>query len=276
MTDFSVLMSLYIKEKPEYVEECFQSLLRQTVQASEWVVVEDGPLSDGLYEVLDKYEKEYPGLIKRVPRTVNQGLGMAIQAGVPECSNELIARMDTDDICREDRFEKQLAEFEKDPDLDIVGSCIDEFEDTPQDIVASRNVPLTDEEIKKYQKRRDGFNHMTVMYKKSAVLGAGNYQPCPLMEDTYLWVRMMKNGVKCKNIGEPLVYARIGKDMFNRRGGWAYFKKYKAAFKMVYATGYISRFDYFSVISVQFIVALVPRKLRGWIFKKMLHGKKKS
>ncbi len=276
MTDFSVLMSLYIKEKPEYVEECFQSLLRQTVQASEWVVVEDGPLSDGLYEVLDKYEKEYPGLIKRVPRPVNQGLGMALQAGVPECSNELIARMDTDDICREDRFEKQLAEFEKDPDLDIIGSCIDEFEDTPEDIVASRNVPLTDEEIKKYQKRRDGFNHMTVMYKKSAVLGAGNYQPCPLMEDTYLWVRMMKNGVKCKNIGEPLVYARIGKDMFNRRGGWAYFKKYKAAFKMVYATGYISRFDYFSVISVQFIVALVPRKLRGWIFKKMLHGKKKS
>ncbi len=276
MTDFSVLMSLYIKEKPEYVEECFQSLLRQTVQANEWVVVEDGPLTDGLYEVLDKYGKEYPGLIKRVPRPVNQGLGMALQAGVPECSNELIARMDTDDICREDRFEKQLAEFEKDPDLDIIGSCIDEFEDTPEDIVASRNVPLTDEEIKKYQKRRDGFNHMTVMYKKSAVLGAGNYQPCPLMEDTYLWVRMMKNGVKCKNIGEPLVYARIGKDMFNRRGGWAYFKKYKAAFKMVYATGYISRFDYFSVISVQFIVALVPRKLRGWIFKKMLHGKKKS
>ena len=276
MTEFSVLMSLYIKEKPEYVEECFQSLLRQTVQANEWVVVEDGPLSDGLYEVLDRYEKEYPGLIKRVPRPVNQGLGMALQAGIPECSNELIARMDTDDICREDRFEKQLAEFEKDPDLDIIGSCIDEFEDTPKDIVASRNVPLTDEEIKKYQKRRDGFNHMTVMYKKSAVLGAGNYQPCPLMEDTYLWVRMMKNGVKCRNIGEPLVYARIGKDMFNRRGGWAYFKKYKAAFKMVYATGYISRLDYFSVISVQFIVALVPRKLRGWIFKKMLHGKKKS
>ena len=276
MTDFSVLMSLYIKEKPEYVEECFQSLLRQTVQANEWVVVEDGPLTDGLYEVLDKYEKEYPGLIKRVPRPVNQGLGIALQAGVPECSNELIARMDTDDICREDRFEKQLAEFAKDPDLDIIGSNIDEFEDTPQDIVASRNVPLTDAEIKKYQKRRDGFNHMTVMYKKSAVLGAGNYQPCPLMEDTYLWVRMMKNGVKCKNIREPLVFARIGKDMFNRRGGWAYFKKYKAAFKMVYATGYISRFDYFSVISVQFIVALVPRKLRGWIFKKMLHGKKKS
>ncbi|MBR3280066.1 MAG: glycosyltransferase [Lachnospiraceae bacterium] len=276
MAGLSVLMSLYIKEKPEYAEACFKSLLAQTVKADEWVVVEDGPLTDELYSLLDRYEKEYPGLIKRVPLPENRGLGLALRAGIPECSNELIARMDTDDIAREDRFEKQLKEFEADPDLDICGSQIDEFEDTPDNIVASRNVPLTDVEIKKYQRRRDAFNHMTVMYKKKAVLDAGNYQSCPLMEDTYLWVRMMKNGVRCKNSGEALVYARIGRDMFNRRGGWAYFKKYKAAFKMVYATGYISWFDYFSVISVQFIVALVPGKLRGWIFKKMLHGKKKS
>ncbi len=274
MTKFSVLMSLYIKEKPQYVEECFQSLLRQTVKADEWLVVEDGPLTPELYAVLDKYQKEYPGLIKRLPFAENRGLGLALQSGVPECTYDLIARMDTDDICREDRFEKQLAEFEKDPDLDIIGSNIDEFEDTLDTIVANRTVPLTDAEIKKYQKKRDGFNHMTVMYKKKAVLDAGNYQSCPLMEDTYLWVRMMKNGVKCKNIGEPLVYARIGKDMFNRRGGWAYFKKYKAAFKKVYETGYISWFDYASVIIIQFCVALVPQKLRGWIFKKMLHGKK--
>ena len=274
MTKFSVLMSLYIKEKPQYVEECFQSLLRQTVKADEWLVVEDGPLTPELYAVLDKYQQEYPGLIKRLPFAENRGLGLALQSGVPECTYDLIARMDTDDICREDRFEKQLAEFEKDPDLDIIGSNIDEFEDTPDTIVANRTVPLTDAEIKKYQKKRDGFNHMTVMYKKKAVLDAGNYQSCPLMEDTYLWVRMMKNGVKCKNIGEPLVYARIGKDMFNRRGGWAYFKKYKAAFKKVYETGYISWFDYASVIMIQFFVALVHQKLRGWIIKKMLHGKK--
>ena len=274
MTKFSVLMSLYIKEKPQYVEECFQSLLRQTVKADEWVVVEDGPLTPELYAVLDKYEKEYPGLIKRLPFAENRGLGMALQSGVPECTYDLIARMDTDDICREDRFEKQLAEFEKDPDLDIIGSNIDEFEDTPDTIVAKRTVPLTDSEIKKYQKKRDGFNHMTVMYKKKAVLDAGNYQSCPLMEDTYLWVRMMKNGAKCLNIDDSLVYARIGKDMFDRRGGWSYFKKYRTGKKMVYATGYISWFDYASVIIIQFIVALVPRRLRGWIFKKMLHKKK--
>lgn len=274
MAELSVLMSLYFKEKPGYVEECFQSLLRQTVKADEWVVVEDGPLTDELYAVLDKYEKEYPGLIKRVPLEKNQGLGLALQAGVPECSNEIIARMDTDDICREDRFEKQLAEFEKDPELDITGSHIDEFEDTPGTIVAKRIVPVTDAEIKKYQKKRDAFNHMTVMYKKKAVLDAGNYQSCPLMEDTYLWCRMMKNGAKCMNVDDSLVYARIGKDMFDRRGGWAYFKKYKTGKKMVYETGYISWFDYASVIVIQFFVALVPRRLRGWIFKKMLHKKK--
>jgi hypothetical protein len=122
--------------------------------------------------------------------------------------------------------------------------------------------------------KRDAFNHMTVMYKKKAVLDAGNYQSCPLMEDTYLWCRMMKNGVKCANVDDSLVYARIGKDMFDRRGGWAYFKKYKTGKKMVYDTGYISWFDYASVIIIQFFVALVPRRLRGWIFKKMLHKKK--
>ena len=138
MASFSVLMSVYIKEKPEYIRACFDSLLRQTVQADEWVIVEDGPLTDELYSVLDEYQKAYPGLIKRVPQEKNQGLGAALRSGIPECRNELIARMDTDDIAREDRFEKQLAEFEKDPELDICGSQIDEFEHDPSIITARR------------------------------------------------------------------------------------------------------------------------------------------
>ncbi len=271
MPEFSVLMSLYKKEKPEYATACFDSLLRQTVPASEWVVVEDGPLTEELYSVLSKYQTENPGLIKRVHLEKNQGLGAALQAGVPECSNELIARMDTDDIAREDRFEKQLAMFAATPELDICGSNIDEFEETPQTIVASRNVPTTHEEIVRYQRRRDAFNHMTVMYKKSAVMGAGNYQPCPLMEDTFLWARMIMNGAKCANIGEALVFARIGKDMFARRGGWSYFKKYREGRKKVLQTGLISRWDYFVTVAIQFVVALMPGKLRGWLFKKVLH-----
>ena len=224
MAELSVLMSLYIKEKPEYVEQCFQSLLCQTVQADEWVIIEDGPLSDKMYGLLDEYQQKYPRLIKRVSHKTNQGLGLALRSGVPECKNELIARMDTDDIAREDRFEKQLAMFEAQPNLDICGSYITEFEDNPKNIVSKREVPVTDSEIHKYQKKRDAFNHMTVMYKKSSVLRAGNYQSMPLMEDTMLWVNMMINGAVCVNIPEYLVNARIGRDMIERRGGWNYFK----------------------------------------------------
>ena len=172
--DISVLMSVYYKEKPEYMRQCFDSLLRQTLLANEWVIVEDGKLTDELYAVLEEYEKKNPGLIKRVPLEQNVGLGLALRAGVPECSNELIARMDTDDIARKDRFEKQYALFQEDPELDICGSCIKEFEGSIDHIVAVRSVPLEDAEIKNYQKKRDSFNHMTVMYRKSAVLKAGN------------------------------------------------------------------------------------------------------
>ena len=274
MAALSVLMSIYIKEKPEYVDECFKSLLEQTKRADEWVIIEDGPLSTEMYELLENYQKDYPELIKRVPLEKNQGLGLALRRGIPECRNELIARMDTDDIARCDRFELQLAEFEKDPLLDICGSQIDEFEDTPDHIVARRTVPILHDDILSYQKKRDAFNHMTVMYKKQSVLKAGNYEACPLMEDTYLWVRMMKDGAKCKNINQSLVYARIGKDMYERRGGWSYFKKYKEGRKRVYETGYISSWDYFYTILIQLAVALLPQKLRGIVFKKILHNRK--
>ena len=268
---FSVLMSLYIKEKTEYARECFDSLAAQTVKASEWVIVEDGPLTPEMYNLLDEYEKKYPGLIKRVPFEVNRGLGIALNEGIKRCSNEIVARMDTDDVAMPDRFELQLQEFINDPDLDICGSNIAEFETIPDEIVSYRMVPLHDAEIKKYQKRRDAFNHMTVMYKKSAVLAAGNYQSCLLMEDTLLWAKMIMNGAKCKNRPEYLVHARIGHDMFERRGGYDYFKKYKQGRKKVKATGFIGWYDHFITLTVQFIVAVMPSGIRGFIYKKLLH-----
>lgn len=270
MQKFSVLMSVYAKEKPEYMRQCFESLLKQTVKSTEWVIVEDGPLTPKLYEVLDEYENAYPGLLKRVPFKKNRGLGLALRDGVVECTYDLIARMDTDDIAREDRFEKQLAMFTSIPDLDICGSYIKEFDGTVDNILSERKVPITDREIKEYQKRRDSFNHMTVMYKKKAVLKAGNYKTCMLMEDTLLWVNMILSGAKCANVDDYLVYARTGADMFERRGGIAYYKKYKTGRKQVYQTRYISWWDYTYTLIVQFVVAIVPNKLRGFIYKKML------
>lgn len=268
---FSVLMSLYIKEKVEYFEECMKSLLNQTVLPAEIVIVFDGPLTEEMYRKVDEYVTDYPGLFKLVKNEVNKGLGLALADGIPACTYDLIARMDTDDIAREDRFEKQLKLFMENPSLDICGSDIAEFETTPNDIVSFRTVPTSEKEIREYQKRRDAFNHMTVMYKKQAVLSAGNYQDCPLLEDTLLWVNMLKNGCVCTNIHEPLVYARIGTDMYKRRGGLRYFCKYKNARKKVRETGYISAYDYYITIFVQLFVCLLPNRMRGLLFTKVLH-----
>jgi hypothetical protein len=92
-----------------------------------------------------------------------------------------------------------------------------------------------------------------------------------LMEDTYLWVNMILAGATFMNIDDSLVYVRIGKDMYERRGGLAYFKKYKQGRKKVRETGYIGFFDYYYTLLVQLVVALIPNKLRGWVFKKLLH-----
>lgn len=269
--NFSVLMSLYAKERPEYLRECIESILRQTAVPDEIVIVKDGPLTNALERVLSEYINQSPALYTIVPLERNQGLGLALAEGLLHCRNELVARMDTDDICREDRFELQLKKFEEDPSLDICGSQILEFEHDIDHIVARRNVPISDKAIKKYQKRRDGFNHVSVMFKKSAVLRAGNYQSCMLMEDTYLWVNMFNADCRAANIDDDLVYVRIGEDMFERRGGWKYFKKYKQGRKKVRATGYISFFDYYYTLLVQLIVSLMPNKVRGWIFKEVLH-----
>ena len=268
---FSVLMSLYLKEKPEYLNEALKSVINQTVKPNEIVIVYDGPITTELKSVVEQYVSNNPGLIKIIDNPENKGLGLALADGVPQCTYELIARMDTDDICRKDRFEKQLEEFVKDPRLDICGSHILEFEEKEENIVARRRVPLVDKDIKEYQKRRDGFNHMSVMFKKKSVLAAGNYQSCLLMEDTPLWANMFMNGAKGKNIDDYLVYVRIGKDMYERRGGFDYYKKYKAGRRKVYETGYISWVDYKMTLIVQFIVAAIPNRVRGFVFKNLLH-----
>lgn len=268
--EFSVLLSVYHKEKAENLKQSFDSVFKQSVRASQVVLVEDGPLTPELDSLINDYCDKFPEL-EIVPLKENKGLGLALAEGIKHCRYKIVARMDTDDIAREDRFELQLKEFEKNPDLDICGSHVLEFEGTKDNIVTQRRVPLTDEDCKQYQRRRDAFNHMTVMYKKSAVLDAGNYQHCPLMEDTLLWVNMFKNGATAMNVDDYLVYARIGEGMYERRGGWTYFKKYKQARKIIHDTGYISWWDYVYTLMIQIVISLMPNRTRGWVFRHLLH-----
>lgn len=268
-------MSLYIKEKPEFLKECLDSLLAQTVLPNEIVIVKDGPLTDELESTLKEYCDKNENLYKFVPLETNRGLGLALAEGILHCSNELIARMDTDDIAVPDRFELQLKEFGNNPDLDICGGHIAEFETDPNISIAERKVPLTQSEIIEYQKKRSAFNHVTVMFKKSKVLEAGNYKDAPLMEDDMLWVDMLLSGAKCLNIDKYLCVVRTNRDMVARRGGLKYYKKYKNARKKIYKTGFISYWQYKKTNIIQFIVCIMPGWLRKFVFFKMLHKKTK-
>ena len=209
--NFSVLLSVYRKENPKYLKQSIDSIFTQTVPPTEIVMVEDGPLTDELYKVLDGYKKDPRW--KAVPLTENVGLGKALNAGLEACSYELVARMDTDDIAKPERFEKQLAAFAADPELSLCGTQAAEFRDTPENVTAHKKVPLTDEEIRQYARKRNPFNHPTVMYKKSEVLRAGSYQHAMWFEDYYLWARMLAQGSKTRNLPEELLWFRAGEDM---------------------------------------------------------------
>lgn len=267
---FSVLMSLYIKEKANYLQQCMESLFRQTILPNEIVIVYDGPVTHEVNEVVEIYRRNYPDIIHVVKNKENKGLGPALADGVLACKYDLIARMDTDDIAREDRFEKQLYFFVNNPGLDICGSHIIEFEGKINNELSRRMVPLTHKDIAIYQKERSAFNHVTVMFRKKAVIDAGNYEDCPLMEDDMLWIRMLQSGATCCNVDDFLVYVRTGKAMIMRRGGWDYYKKYKEGRRRIYKTGYISYVTYMKTLAVQFIVANLPAKIRLFIFTHLL------
>lgn len=154
----------------------------------------------------------------------NKGLGNALKVALANCTNNLVARMDSDDISAPYRFEKQIRQFAQHPDLDIVGGSITEFVGSPENITGERIVELYDSSIKKDMKKRCAMNHVSVMYKKDAVMASGGYQDWHYNEDYYLWIRMLEHGCKFANVPYPLVNVRTGLDMSARRGGWKYFR----------------------------------------------------
>lgn len=269
MTLFSVCMSVYHNDNPDEVRMSINSVINQTAKPSEVVVVIDGPVSQELNSVLNGFESA--GQIYTIPLAKNNGLGNALCIAVSEARNELIARMDSDDIALPDRFEKQLRCFEEDEELSIVGGSIMEFIGSPDNIVSKRVCPSLDVKIKCFMKSRCGFNHMTVMFKKTDVLKAGNYQDWHYNEDYYLWLRMMQQGCKFKNLEDVLVYVRVGQDMYARRGGWRYFKSEYFLQKYMHEEHIISSFRFVFNVLVRFgIEVVMPNQLRACVFQKLL------
>lgn len=267
--NYSVLMSVYIKEKPEYLKEAIDSILNQTMKTDDFVLVCDGPLSEGLDKVIADYATTYSGLFNVYRLEKNMGLARALNNGILQCKNEIIARMDSDDISAPNRMEKQLAAM-KAQNADIVGSNIIEFVGNISNTKNTREVPRENEDIIKFAKKRSPFNHPSVMYKKSAVVAAGFYEDYRYFEDYNLWVTMLHKGFKGYNIQENLLYMRAGEDMYKRRGGFSYVGCIFRFKKHLRKMGFINMATFLTDTLIRIIVSLVPNDVRVAIYKKIL------
>lgn len=266
---FSVLMSVYKKENSAFLKLALKSIWNdQVLKPNEIVIVKDGPLTDELNEALEAFSKEKP--VKLIQLDKNYGLGIALNKGLQECTYDIVARMDSDDISKPNRFKTQLAKFKEDPELDVIGAAIDEFESDIDQVKATRRLPEGGPELYRLATKRNPMNHPVVMFRKEAVLAVGGYKHFPLFEDYYLWARMMVNGSKFYNCPESLLYFRFSTNTYNRRAGLSYalteLKLEKEFFKM----GLLKWWDFLTNVPLKFGIRISPKFFRIYLYKQFL------
>lgn len=263
---FSVLISIYHKEKDQYFDRAMKSIWDdQSIKPNEIVLVQDGQLTDTLHSVINKWKDKLGNILKVISLKENVGLGEALNVGLSHCDYELIARMDTDDISLPDRFQKQLEIF-KDTSVDVCSAWVGEFEDDEVKIVSYRRIPEQHNEIVSFAKVRNPVNHPAVMYKKSSVLSAGSYK-YRLSQDYHLFVKMIFNGAKFYNIQEPLVNMRIGNELLERRGGLKNAILEANLQREFYRIGFLNFYELVRNISIGFVIRFLPKPLMKLIFK---------
>lgn len=264
MEQFSVLMSVYFREKPSYLDAALRSILLSDVIPNEIVLVEDGSLPDNLLAVIESYRDRLN--IKSVKIPENVGLGRALQIGLAHCSFDLIARCDSDDINCEDRFFKQLKKFKDDPALDVLSGWVEEFSINPRDLGVIRKVP-EENSVLKYAKRRNPVNHPCVMFKRNSVLDCGGYENLLYFEDYALWVKILMANKRVDNIQDVLVDMRAGSSMYTRRGGWRYAVLEIKALAFFFRIGFFNFFEFIANIFLRIPVRFFPNWMRMFFYK---------
>lgn len=264
---YSVLMSVYKNDNPDYLRLALKSIYEdQSKKPDEIVIVFDGPLTAELYQVLDFFKKDKADIVKYYPQTSNQGLGEALRIGSEMCSGEYIFRMDSDDISHPLRFEKQIAYVESHPQIDVLGTDIAEFDSSLDEKMRIRSCPPNHDDIVKMGIRRNPMNHVSVCIKKSALISSGGYQTLLLLEDYYLWIRMISKGYKFANINEELVYVRVGNGFDSKRSSKVRIKGWRELQKYMLENQMISKRD--AILNMLYINAFVniPPKMKKFVY----------
>ena len=266
--DYSVLMSVYVKERALFLKESIENMLSQTITPKDFVLVCDGPLTKELDETVSFYEKEYPQMFQviRLPRNV--GIGRALNEGMKHCRCEYVARMDSDDISLPDRMERQLQALVEQR-ADIVSATLVEFDEEHPEGMRNRKLPQTHDEIMRFARRRNPFNHPCVIYKKTSVIESGGYLHFAGFEDYYLWVRMLMAGMRGYNLQETVLKMRVT-GMHQRRGGYAYAKSIVKFRLYLLKSGFCSFGDFIYTVAGHVGVSLLPNRMRELFYNKVL------
>ena len=269
-----MLMSVYIKEKPEFLERALESIYNQTLKPKEVILVKDGLLNEELETIISKETRKFNEInidFKCIQLKKNMGLGTALQTGLEKCYCDYIARMDSDDIAVSDRFEKQVDYIKKNPQISVVGGYINEFIEEGK-IIRTKTMPLKYKELYKYGKYRNPLNHMTVLFRKKDIIDSGGYQPMPGLEDYYLWSRMLAQKYRIANIDKVLVNARLG-NFSNRRGGLGYFLTYFRLRKIQNKLHYTNIPEFIIGIMFTALITLVPNNIRNGLYRVLRKNK---
>lgn len=266
---YSVLMSVYAKDKAEWFMIAVKSMMDQTMRPSEIVIVEDGELTPELYKTIDEICANEIIPIVVVKLECNKGLGEALRVGVLNCQYDWIARMDADDFSVPQRCQIQF-KAQKENDADIIGCNVIEFIDTFDNVVSKRIFPESHDQIINFAKKRTPFPHPGVLMRKDKVIEAGNYRSAYLHEDYDLFVRMLMKGGKGYNAKEFLVYMRVNNFFYKRRGGIKYLKVLLRFNKYLRKIGWMSFKDYCVRSFANIVSCLMPTCVRRFIYKHFL------
>ena len=266
--EFSVLMTVYDKEKPYNLRNSLLTSYQQTIKPTEIILVCDGELTQELYDEIERIKSEIP-ILKVYQLDTNVGSGPASRFGVEKCNTDLIARMDSDDYSEETRFEKQIKAFEENPNLIMVGTNILEKN---TEFTALKTVPEKTEEIREYSKFRNPFNNPSSMMKKEYILKVGNYRKFRYLEDYDLTMRLIHDNPTKDflNIQEPLVIMQTDNSSYLRRGGLLYVKTEFFLQTDFYKRGYITKVELCRNIFIRNIVRVLPNSMRKLIYKKKM------
>ena len=266
--EFSVLMTVYEKEKPYNLRKSLLTSYSQTIKPTEIVLVCDGELTQELYDEIDQIKSEIP-ILQVYQLDTNMGSGPASRFGVEKCNTDLIARMDSDDYSEETRFEKQIKAFEENPNLIMVGTNILEKN---TEFTALKTVPERTKEIREYSKFRNPFNNPSSMMKKEYILKVGNYRKFRYLEDYDLTMRLIHDNPTKDflNIQEPLVIMQTNNSSYLRRGGLLYVKTEFFLQTDFYKRGYITKVELCRNIFIRNIVRVLPNSMRKLIYKKKM------